>query len=69
MDYRLTAEQEALKKEIESYYGETIKDKPPGYRGTLGLDIEATHGSEIAAAYDAWSIKSWQKETKDGYGE
>ena len=33
MDFRLTEEQEALKREFEDFFREEMKGAPPGFRG------------------------------------
>ncbi|MBU2547709.1 MAG: acyl-CoA dehydrogenase family protein [Proteobacteria bacterium] len=69
MDFKLTPEQQALKKELEEFFAREMKDAPPDYQGNI---LEATFGSdggwefykEIKKKYaeTGYHIMAWPKE-------
>ena len=70
MDFRLTPEQEALKKEFEEFFEECFKSAPPGWTGLGGMDdmLSSKEGwtfhREIARKLGAkgWLSLTWPKE-------
>ncbi|MBT3311807.1 MAG: hypothetical protein HN737_11665 [Desulfobacterales bacterium] len=69
MDFKLTEEQEALKKEFEDFFQEVMKDAPPEY-GTGGLEgtYKTDEGFQFHMAVakklgeKGWLSRAWPKE-------
>ena len=69
MDFNLTAEQQALKQELEEFFAREMKDAPPEYQGNI---LEATFGSDEGwefyktlkkkYAEKGWQIMAWPEE-------
>jgi len=69
VDFRLTEEQQALKKEFEDFFEAEMKNAPPGF---LGASLEASYGSDENFAFHkymarkmgekGWLSRPWPKE-------
>ncbi|MFQ5924874.1 MAG: acyl-CoA dehydrogenase family protein [Dehalococcoidia bacterium] len=68
MDFRLTEEQEALKKEFEAFFEEAMKQAPPGWEGGLEAPFATDEGFAFHQALArelgerGWLSLPWPKE-------
>ncbi|TET40457.1 MAG: hypothetical protein E3J65_01010 [Dehalococcoidia bacterium] len=68
MDFRLTEEQEALKKEFEDFFEEAMKQAPPGWEGGLEAPFATDEGfafHQVVArklGEKGWLSLPWPKE-------
>jgi len=67
MDFRLTPEQEALKREFEEFFKEEMKQAPPGWTGALEDMFSAEgwpfhRGMACKLAQKGWLVRPWPRE-------
>ena len=67
MDFRLTPEQEALKREFEEFFKEEMKKAPPGWSGSMesmfseeGFPFHRQMAKKLAEK--GWLVRPWPKE-------
>jgi len=67
MDFKLTPEQQALRKEFEEYAEELMKDAPPGWETSMEFQYsdegwEFTKRTHERLAEKGWLVRHWPKE-------
>ena len=67
MDFKLTPEQQALRKEFEEYAEELMKDAPPGWETSMEFQYsdegwEFTRRTHKRLAEKGWLVRHWPKE-------
>ena len=67
MDFKLTPEQQALRKEFEEYAEELMKDAPPGWETSMEFQYsnegwEFTKRTHKRLAEKGWLVRHWPKE-------
>jgi len=67
MDFKLTPEQQALRKEFEEFAEELMKDAPPGWETSMEFQYsdegwEFTKRTHESLAEKGWLVRHWSKE-------
>jgi alkylation response protein AidB-like acyl-CoA dehydrogenase len=67
LDFELTEEQKALRKEWDDFYQELMKGAPEGWRGQYGAEMDSTYGNGFEEDYMDWVKHVDEVQNQRGY--